>query len=118
MSVSGEGTSINISSNGMMFRSSKDLSDGEKITAALEWPILADGKPMILLVHGHVIWIHGSEVGISVSHYAFLSEKIPASTDVEGLNRLALPRHLIPTKPSPAPYSGVHRWKRGVVRWK
>jgi hypothetical protein len=88
------------------------------VTAALEWPILSDGKPMILLVHGHVAWIRGSEVGISVSHYAFLSEKIPASTDIEGLNKLALPRHLIPTKPNPALYTGVHRWKRGVARWK
>jgi PilZ domain len=118
VSVCGEGTSINISSTGMLFRTSKRLNRGETVIAAVEWPRTTDGKPTVLLFHGHVVWIKGSKVGISISHYGFLSEEIPNITDLEGLDRRIIPRHLTPTRANPTLYAGVRQWKRGVGQWK
>ena len=118
LSISGEGTSLNISSTGMLFRCSERLTSGDTVTAALEWPQPADGKPMILLVHGHVVWIKSAQVGLSVSHYGFLAQNIPAADDLESLNKLALPRHLTPTKANASLYPSVRQWKKSVGQWK
>ena len=118
VSLSGEGTSINISSNGILFRSSKRLPDGEKVTAALQWPPTVDGKPVILLIHGQVVWIKGLQIGVSVSHYGFLSENLLGAGDLEDLTRLTLPRHLTPTKAGNPMNAGVHAWKKSVSEWK
>jgi PilZ domain len=116
-SDAGRGTSVNISSAGMLFRSSKKLTAGDTVTVALEWPPPPDGRPLMLLMHGHVVWIRDSHVGMRASHYGFLSQNIPAAADVEDLNRLALPQHLTPTKVlSKAP--GVPRWRESVDHWK
>jgi len=109
LSISGEGTTLNISSTGMLFRCSEHLTSGDTVTAALEWPPTADGKPMILLVHGHVVWIKGGQVGLRVSHYGFLAQNIPAADDLESLNKLALPRHLTPTKANASFYPSVRQ---------
>jgi hypothetical protein len=116
-STAGKGTSVNISSAGMLFRSSTRLTAGDTVTAALEWPTPPDGRPLMLLVHGHVVWIHDSSVGMRVSHYGFLSQNIPADADLENLNRLALPQHLTPTKVF-SKGIGVPRWRRSVDPWK
>ena len=117
LSLSGEGTTLNISSTGMLFRCSEHPTSGDTVTAALEWPSTADGKPMILLVHGHVVWIKGAKVGLRVSHYGFLAQNIPAADDLESLNKLALPRHLTPTKAIASVYPSVRQWKKSVGQW-
>ena len=118
VSVSGEGVSINLSSAGLLFRSLKRLRDGEKVVAALQWPPVPDGKPMVLLLHGQVVWTKGSQVGVSVSHYGFLSENVLGPDDPNSLSKLTLPRHLTPTKAGTPMNLGVHPWKKGVSQWK
>ena len=118
VAVSGEGVSINMSSAGLLFRSLKRPRDGEKIVAALQWPLVPDGKPMVLLLHGQVVWIKGLQIGVSVSHYGFLSENLLGAGDLEDLSRLTLPRHLTPTKAGNPMNTGVHAWKKGVSEWK
>jgi PilZ domain len=115
-SVSGGGSSLNVSSTGMLFRSAKRISDADTITVAVEWPAAPDGKPMILLVHGHVVWIKGVQVGMSVSHYGFLPQD--ASLVSEDLDRLALRRHLTPTRASAFVFSGVRQWRKSAVHWR
>lgn len=114
VSFSGEGTSVNISSTGMLFRSSKHLNGGDTVVAAVEWPVSDQSKPLMLLFHGHVVWIKGSQVGMSVSHYGFLSEAV----NTDNLFQLASPRHLTPTRAATAPYAGVRQWRKSVAQWK
>ena len=114
VAASGEGVSVNMSSAGLLFRSLKRLRDGERVVAALHWPIVPDGKAMVLLVHGHVIWMKGQLIGMSVSHYGFVDESLFPAGDIENLAKLTLPRHLTPTKSAPPPHAGVHPWKKGV----
>jgi hypothetical protein len=113
LSFSGEGTSINISSAGMLFRSSKHLTGGDTVVAALEWPVSDQSKPMMLLFHGHVVWMKGSQVGMSVSHYGFLSE----AAGSDNLFQFASPRHLTPTR-AITPLGGVRQWRKSVAQWK
>jgi len=110
-SISGTGTTVNISSTGMLFRASKRLDSGEKVVVAVDWPI-ADAKPMILLFQGYVVWMKGSQVGLAVSHYGFLPNDTPGSDNPEKLDTLATPRQLTPTRPVPYTPASVRQWKR------
>lgn len=101
----------------MSFRSSKRLDSGERVIAAVKWPS-AVGRPLILLIHGHVVWIKGPQVGITVSHYGFLPDNIPEDADLETLNSLASPFHLTPTKATPLASGSVRQWNRSVPHWK
>lgn len=118
LSVSGEGTTINISSAGMLFRSTKRLDSAERIVAAVEWPSTADGKPVLLLFHGHVVWMRGSQIAMNISHYGFLPEEASAAIDIRMLEQLATPRRLTPTRPHPTFDSGVRQWKKSAAQWK
>ena len=118
ISVSGEGTTINISSTGMLFRSSKRLELAERVVAAVEWPATATGKPMVLLFHGHVVWMKGSQIAMNISHYGFLPEQSSADIDIQKLEGLATPRHLTTTRPHPTFSNGVRQWRKSADQWK
>ena len=118
VSICGEGTTVNISSTGMLFRSSKRLDRAEKVVAAVEWPHKPDGTPVILFFQGHVAWMKGCQIAISVSHYGFLPEEIPTDVREISLDNLVMPRHLTPTRPHSAFDSGVRQWRKGVAQWK
>lgn len=117
MSVCGEGTSVNISSTGMLFRSSKRLNQAEKIISAVQWPS-SEGKPLFLLFHGHVVWMKGSLIGMSISHYGFFPEEIPDAIGEQTFDELTHPRRLTPTRPNPELYAGVRQWRRSDPQWK
>jgi hypothetical protein len=110
--ISGRGTSVNISSTGMLFRSAKRLEGGDRVLAAVDWPPKADGKPMTLLFHGHVVWMKGSQVAITVSHYGFLPDNASETDDLEHLETLAAPRYLTPTRFMSYTRSSVRQWKQ------
>jgi PilZ domain len=118
ISISGEGTSINISSSGMLFRTSKRLNTGERVVAAVEWPTALKEKPVILLFHGNVVWMKGSHIAMSISHYGFVMEEIPDIEDGRKLDHLAAPRHLTPTRAQSAFSSGVRQWRKSVAQGK
>jgi hypothetical protein len=88
----------------MLFRISKRVDLAEKVVAAVEWPRTPGGRPVLLLFHGHVVWMKGSQIAISVSHYGFLPEEISTGVDETKLDELAAPRHLTPTRS----YPGFH----------
>jgi hypothetical protein len=96
LSAAGEGTSINISSSGMLFRSPQHLQAGERVIAAIRWPPIPQGRQPLLLVEGTVVWEKDLRVGMTLSHYRFLPDDIPLTGDPEQL--FQLPRPLTPTK--------------------
>jgi PilZ domain len=102
LSVSGEGTTVNISSTGMLFRSTKRLEHADRVVAAVQWPSATDGKRVFLFFHGHVVWMKGPQIAINISHYGFLPAEDPANMDVQKLEKLAAPGRLTPTRPHPA----------------
>jgi len=114
ISFSGEGKTVNISSAGMMFSSSEPLPDAERISAAVHWPATPDGKPVVLLFHGHRVWVKGLQLGMQISHYGFLSQDIPGTEDPRLLEQLASPRRLTPTRTVRSAYGSVRQWKKSV----
>jgi hypothetical protein len=110
VTTSGEGTSVDISSTGIQFRTPKRLNGGEKVIAAIQWPLTAEGKPLTLLIYGNVVWTKGALVGMSVSHYGFLSHG--AVPELENLQDLPMPRYLTPTRSSPSGYANLRQWRR------
>ena len=97
VSITGEGTSVNISSSGMLFHSPKHLESGERVIAAIRWPPV-EGRRPVLLVEGTVIWAKGLRVGMTLSHYRFLPHDISLTGDRGQL--FEMPRPLTPTKDS------------------
>jgi hypothetical protein len=74
--LTGAGESINISSNGLLLRSSMNLLPGDSVLAALEWPVLsAAGEPLALCVSGYAVWSQGPITAVRISHYDFMSRK-------------------------------------------
>lgn len=100
--ITGEGTSINISSSGMLFYSPKHLENGERVIAAIQWPPATDGRRPVLLIEGMVVWVREPRVAMTLSHYRFLPNDAPLNGDSEHL--LQLPRPLTPTKNGHYPF--------------
>ena len=101
----------------MLFRSAKHLEGGDKVVAAVQWPP-AGRNPLILLFQGHVVWMKGLQVGITVSHYGFLPNDMPELDDLEKLSTLAAPRHLTPTRTTTYVPGSVRQWKKSDPHWK
>jgi hypothetical protein len=97
LTVAGEGTSINMSSTGMLFRSPKQLESGERVIAAVQWPTMPGGRKPVLLVEGTVVWANGLRVGMTVSHYRFLPDEIQPVSAPEHL-QFEVPKSLTPTR--------------------
>jgi hypothetical protein len=114
ISFTGEGKTVNISSTGMLFCSSKPLPDAKRVIGAVQWPATPDGKPRVLLFYGHMVWVKGSHIGMQISHYGFLSEDIPSAEDAQILEQLASPRRLTPTRIVRRTYSSVRQWKKSL----
>jgi hypothetical protein len=61
--VTGHGTTVNMSSNGVLFRSEGALALGKSIVVEIAWPVLLNNAhPLKLVARGHIIW---SEMGLA-----------------------------------------------------
>lgn len=67
----GSGTTINISSGGILFRSTEMLPLQSLIEVALSWPIPLDDCPLKLVMRGRVVRSASEATAVSVVHYEF-----------------------------------------------
>ena len=111
LSVSGGGTSINISSIGMLLETTNRLTRGERVIAAIDWPCAPEGQPAFLLVEGSVVWVKGSHAGLSLSHYRFVPAWPPGEDPANV--QLDFPKHLTPTRSGGFRLAGF-RWNRAA----
>lgn len=82
--LSGAGTSINVSSTGMLFRSAGRVRPAEYVTAAMEWPLLSgDGERLLLVVSGPVVRAHGSRVAMSISRHELVRDANPTGQAIQ-----------------------------------
>lgn len=71
----GEGTSVNISSTGLAFRSSMKVIAGNYVVVSMDWPLVSDeGAPIYLLLSGPVVWVRDDLVGVLVTRYEFVRD--------------------------------------------
>lgn len=74
---SGNGTTINISSNGILFRTDDTLEPGASIKMAIKWPFLLEDL-CALKVHilGIVVWCDIGRAAMQISHYEFRTASV------------------------------------------
>ena len=75
-SVAGVGHTINISSHGLLFRTSEKLAQGSMIEAVLNWPITLDDRiPLKLTIKGAIIRSELDAVAVQIVSYEFRTGK-------------------------------------------
>jgi hypothetical protein len=82
----GHGKSINISSAGILFRSTSHLLAGDHATVTAEWPVTCDGEPLVLVMQGQIIWTKGSTTAMSITRHSL----VPASTITKACHKQEL----------------------------
>ncbi len=69
---SGSGTTVNISSAGVLFISEAPLTPGKRLEVAISWPAQLDGKCSLKLVaKGKVVRCDGRHVAVQIEKYEF-----------------------------------------------
>jgi hypothetical protein len=68
----GTGTTVNLSSTGILFETDTKLPIDGAVELSIAWPILLDGSlPMQLTVAGRITRITGHKVAIAINQYEF-----------------------------------------------
>ena len=69
---SGTGTTVNLSSRGILFETNGDLRVGPKIELSISWPfLLLRAVSLQLLVAGEIVRVRGRRVALRMLHHEF-----------------------------------------------
>src|SRR5215467_14136317 len=61
----GQGETINISANGLLFLANEQLPVGTEIALAVQWPVsLEGGIGLKLVARGRIVWTQGYQVAV------------------------------------------------------
>jgi PilZ domain len=72
LAETGTGTTIDLSSNGVLFESDQQMPVDGSVELSISWPFLLHGTlPMQLLVTGRVARVSGQRVAIQFGQYEF-----------------------------------------------
>jgi hypothetical protein len=86
---SGAGTTVDLSSGGVLFEAGRQLPVGLNIELSIAWPaLLHDVAPMQLMVSGRIVRTHGSRTAILMSQHEF---RTAGTAAVENRNGVATP---------------------------
>ena len=70
--VTGSGTTLNISSRGILFTTAEKLPVGSRVDLSINWPVcLEDTCPLQLVVTGHVVRAESKQAVVRIDHYEF-----------------------------------------------
>ena len=76
LKVSGRGHTLDISSSGVCFRSDRPLSLGQKIDAAIHWPVQLFGSVALqLIISGVVVRTEGKTTVVKIHRYEFKTRR-------------------------------------------
>jgi hypothetical protein len=68
----GEGTTLNISSNGILFTADRELPPGRRLEISVSWPVALNGTIGLKLVaRGKVIWCANGKTAFEIQQYEF-----------------------------------------------
>ncbi len=70
--MEGTGTTVNMSSRGVLFSTDQSLPAGSPLTLEVQWPVLLDNaKALKLVTHGRVVWCDGSRAAVEFNDWEF-----------------------------------------------
>ena len=76
-SAKGAGTTINLSSSGVLFESDQLLSVGRGLNLFLDWPVRRDGQvDMVLCIAGRIVRTAGTSVGVEIRKCEFRQRSV------------------------------------------
>jgi hypothetical protein len=67
----GRGTTINLSSSGVLFESQQILPVGRRLYLSLDWPVRRDQADMVLFIFGRVARMSGTSIGVEIRKCEF-----------------------------------------------
>ena len=66
----GGGATINVSSNGILFQTDRDLPPGRRLELSVCWPVKLDGEiPLKFVARGKVIWCARGRTAFKIQQY-------------------------------------------------
>jgi hypothetical protein len=82
----GSGQTLNISSNGVLFRTADErLTPGKRIEMSINWPAQLDNRCFLKLVaRGRIARVTGDEVAVEIHQYEFRTAGRAAPSDQAG----------------------------------
>ena len=90
-SIQGRGEVVNISSNGVAFRTEIALTPGRSIDASMEWPVALNGDCVLrVTMEGRLVRVENGLAVMSVLRHEFRTGGrvgTPASSDLDALKR-------------------------------
>jgi hypothetical protein len=74
----GSGTTVNMSSRGVLFTTDQPLPEGERLTMEVGWPVLLDAAvPLKLVTCGRVVWCENSHTAVRFDKWEFRTRRLP-----------------------------------------
>jgi hypothetical protein len=81
---SGFGTTINMSSSGVLFTADRDLRPGMRLEVSISWPVALNGQvPLKLVARGRVVRSAQGVAAIEISQHEFRTQASPGPTVVQ-----------------------------------
>ena len=76
--LTGSGTTVNMSSGGILFTTDQDLPAGTALTLEVGWPVLlGSSMPLKLVTRGTVVWCEQSRAALRFRNYEFRTRGVP-----------------------------------------
>ncbi len=73
--LAGSGTTINMSSNGVMFTTEQPLPPGKPVILEINWPVLLDdSRPLKLVTRGRVVWCDTTAAAMRIDGWDFRTQ--------------------------------------------
>ena len=70
--LSGAGVTVNMSSNGVLFKTEQALLVGKPIVLEINWPVLLnESRPLKLVAHGRIIWSDTELAAMNIEGWEF-----------------------------------------------
>ncbi len=78
----GTGTTVNMSSRGVLFTTDQPLSAGSPLTLEVKWPVLLDNaKALKLVTHGKVVWCDDMHAAVEFDDWEFHTRRGPRTAE-------------------------------------
>ena len=72
----GTGTTVNMSSRGVLFHADRPLSAGSPLTLEVKWPVLLDdAKALKLVTRGKVVWCDNLRIAVEFKDWEFRTRR-------------------------------------------
>ena len=80
--LAGTGTTVNMSSRGVLFTTENPLPVGSSLTLEVKWPVLLDNvKALKLVTRGKVVWCDDSHAAVEFNDWEFHTRRGPQSAE-------------------------------------